>query len=209
MSSRKLYKIASIPGDGIGVDITEAAQQVLHKLADLDGGFHFSFTTFDWSSRAYKERGWYMDPDWADQLRQHDAIYFGAVGGPDVPDHISLWNMILPIRTTMNQFVNVRPTRMIAGVKSPLLQVQKSPKDLDWVIVRENSEGEYAGQGGTTHGHTKHAVATEVAIFTYVGIERIMRFAFEVAKSRPRKTLTMVCTCFANDQALADRSVNR
>ncbi|QIX00794.1 hypothetical protein AMS68_006311 [Peltaster fructicola] len=144
--SRTLYKIASIPGDGIGVDITDAAEQVLHKLAELDGGFRFEFTTFDWSSKAYNERGWYMPPDWADQLRKHDAIYFGAVGWPDVPDHISLWNMILPIRNALSQYVNVRPTRILPGVQSPLAQCQKSSKDLDWVIVRENSEGEYAGQ---------------------------------------------------------------
>lgn len=133
-----------------------------------------------------------MPEDYVTQLKKHDAIFFGAVGWPNVPDHISLWGMILPIRTSMNQYVNVRPTRILKGTTVPLAQCQERPKDLDWVIVRENSEGEYAGQGGTTHGHTPHAVATEVAIFTRVGIERIMRFAFEMAKSRPRKKLTMV-----------------
>ena len=192
MSSVTLYKIAAIPGDGIGVDITEAAQQVLDKLAEVNGTFRFEFTTFDWSSKAYKERGWYMQDDWEAQLKEHDAIYFGAVGWPDVPDHISLWQMILPIRQVMNQYVNVRPTRILRGTTAPLVQCQKRPEDLDWIIIRENSEGEYAGQGGTTHGHTANAIATEVAIFTRVGIERITRFAFETAKSRPRKKLTMV-----------------
>ena len=192
MSSSTLYKIAAIPGDGIGVDITEAAQQVLDKLAKVNGTFRFEFTIFDWSSKAYKERGWYMQDDWEAQLKKHDAIYFGAVGWPDVPDHISLWQMILPIRQVMNQYVNVRPTRILRGTTAPLAQCQKRPEDLDWIIIRENSEGEYAGQGGTTHGHTANAIATEVAIFTRVGIERITRFAFETAKSRPRKKLTMV-----------------
>ena len=133
-----------------------------------------------------------MPDDGMDQLRKHDAIYFGAVGWPSVPDHISLWGLILPIRTSMNQYVNVRPTRVLKGVRAPLSQIQQNPKELDWVIIRENSEGEYAGQGGTTHGHSENAVATEVAIFTRVGIERIMRFAFETAKGRPRRLLTMV-----------------
>ncbi len=133
-----------------------------------------------------------MPPDWEVQLKKHDAIYFGAVGWPDVPDHISLWSMILPIRNSMNQYVNVRPTRVLKGVTAPLSQIKANPKELDWIIIRENSEGEYAGQGGTTHAHGPNAIATEVAIFTRVGIERIMRFAFETAKSRPRRKLTMV-----------------
>lgn len=133
-----------------------------------------------------------MPDDYVDQLMKYDAIYFGAVGWPDVPDHISLWGMMLPLRNSLNQYVNVRPTRILRGVTAPLAQLQKNRKDLDWVIIRENSEGEYAGQGGTTHGHGPNAIATEVAIFTRVGIERIMRFAFETAKSRPKKKLTMV-----------------
>lgn len=188
----KTYNIACIPGDGIGVDITEAAVEVLNKLASAVGTFSFKFTTFDWSSKAYLERGWYMPEDGMQQLAKHDAIYFGAVGWPSVPDHISLWNLILPIRKWNNQYVNVRPTRILPGTTAPLAQLQKNPADLDWIIIRENSEGEYAGQGGTTHENSAHTIATEVAIFTRVGIERIMRFAFETAKSRPRKKLTMV-----------------
>lgn len=188
----KTYNIACIPGDGIGVDITEAATEVLNKLASAVGTFSFNFTTFDWSSKAYLERGWYMPEDGMQQLAKHDAIYFGAVGWPSVPDHISLWNLILPIRKWNNQYVNVRPTRILPGTTAPLAQLQKNPADLDWIIIRENSEGEYAGQGGTTHENSAHTIATEVAIFTRVGIERIMRFAFETAKSRPRKKLTMV-----------------
>jgi tartrate dehydrogenase len=186
----KTYRIASIPGDGIGTEITQAAIQVLEQLAKVLGTFQFDFTNFDWSSKKYKERGWYMPDDGLDQLKKFDAIYFGAVGWPDVPDHISLWGLILPIRKALNQYVNVRPTRILRGTSSPLKNCAIG--DLDWVIVRENSEGEYAGQGGVSHGEFPHAVGTELAIFTRVGIERIMRFAFETARSRPRKKLTMV-----------------
>ncbi|KAF2232555.1 tartrate dehydrogenase/decarboxylase [Viridothelium virens] len=188
--SKRVFKIASIPGDGIGTEITSAAIEVLQKLAFIEGKFSFEFNHFDWSSENYVKRGWYMPEDGMDQLKKNDAIYFGAVGWPNVPDHISLWGLILPIRNSLNQYVNVRPTRILRGITPPLAKC--GPKDLDWVIVRENSEGEYAGHGGTTHGHSSHAVATEVSIFTRVGIERIMRFAFETAKSRPRRKLTMV-----------------
>ncbi|KAF2089399.1 tartrate dehydrogenase [Saccharata proteae CBS 121410] len=186
----RLFRIASIPGDGIGTDITEAAIQVLQKLADVHGGFRFEFNHFDWSSKNFLERKWYMPEDGLEQLKKFDAIYFGAVGWPNVPDHISLWGLILPIRKALNQYVNVRPTRILRGTTSPLAKCQ--PGDLDWVIVRENSEGEYSGQGGTSHEHSPHAVATEVSIFTQVGIERIMHFAFQTARQRPRKKLTMV-----------------
>jgi isocitrate/isopropylmalate dehydrogenase len=156
MSSPTLYKIASIPGDGIGIDITAAAKRVLNALAAADGSFAFTYTDYDWSSAAYLERGWYMPPDGISSLKTHDAIYFGAVGWPSVPDHISLWNMILPIRKECNQWANVRPTRILPGTQSPLVECRNGgAKKLDWVIVRENSEGEYAGQGGTTHGHTR------------------------------------------------------
>jgi isocitrate/isopropylmalate dehydrogenase len=186
----RIYNIACIPGDGIGVDITTAAIQVLTTLSSSLKAFEFDFKTYDWSSKNYLERGWYMPPDGLDQLKQHDAIYFGAVGWPNVPDHISLWGIILPIRKALNQYVNVRPTRILEGTKSPLEGCEVG--DLDWVIVRENSEGEYSGQGGTSHEGFENAIATEVSIFTRLGIERIMRFAFETARTRPRKKLTMV-----------------
>lgn len=192
MPSQTVYRIAAVPGDGIGVDVTEAARKVLDALASAVGTFSFQWDTFDWNSHHYHETGEYMPSDWEGQLRSHDAIFFGAVGWPDVPDHISLWQMILPIRQQMNQYVNIRPVRILKGIVAPLAQCQKRPADLDWVIVRENSEGEYAGQGGITHGCTKNSIGTETAIFTHVGIERVMRFAFEMAKSRPRRKLTMV-----------------
>ncbi|KAF1838942.1 tartrate dehydrogenase [Decorospora gaudefroyi] len=191
-SVTKVHRIACIPGDGIGVDITEAAIRVLSTLSNTLSGFEFDFTTFDWSSKHYLERGWYMPPDGLEQLKKFDAIYFGAVGWPNVPDHISLWGLILPIRKSLNQYVNVRPTRVLQGTTSPLSSCATNPTDLDWMIIRENSEGEYSGQGGTSHEDSPNAIATEVSIFTRVGIERIMRFAFETARSRPRKKLTMV-----------------
>ncbi|RDW60597.1 tartrate dehydrogenase-2 [Coleophoma cylindrospora] len=187
-SPSRCYKIATIPGDGIGIELTQSTLQVLNRLASLTN-IQLEFGHFDWSSAKYHERGWYMPSDGITQLREYDAVFFGAVGWPDVPDHISLWELILPIRKSMNQYVNVRPTRILPGTVSPLRNCQ--PGDLDWVIVRENSEGEYAGQGGITHA-APYSIATEVAVFTYPGIERVMRFAFETARSRPKKHLTLV-----------------
>lgn len=187
---RCLPQIASIPGDGIGTEITEAAIRVLQTLSTAAGTFSIEFEHFDWNCKNYLQRGWFMPSDGLETLKRYDAIYFGAVGWPDVPDHISLWGLILPIRNSLNQYVNVRPTRVLRGITPPLRKC--GPNDLDWMIVRENSEGEYAGQGGTTHAHSAHTVATETSIFTRVGIERIMRFAFETAKGRPRKFLTCV-----------------
>lgn len=192
MAIRKAYSIACIPGDGIGLEIIDQAIKVLNSLAALHGVVTFNCATLDWSSETYQATGKYMPDDWRQQLQKHDAILFGAVGWPTVPDHISLWGMILPIRTALGQYVNIRPTRILKGTRSPLERCGVHPEDLDWVIVRENSEGEYAGQGGTTHHGTQLETATEVSIFTRVGVERIMRFAFEVAKSRPRRKLTMV-----------------
>lgn len=139
----------------------------------------------------YKWTGSYAPPDWLEDLRQYSAILFGAVGDPDVPDHISLWELILPMRQKFQQFVNVRPCTIYDGMQAPTLRAQ-SGEDLDWVILRENTEGEYAGQGGRTHVGTPMEVATEVAIFTRMGIERFMRFAFATAASRPKKLLTVV-----------------
>ncbi|KAJ4368113.1 hypothetical protein N0V83_006468 [Neocucurbitaria cava] len=188
--SNKTYNIAAIPGDGIGIEITEAATKVLNALALSVGRFDFAFTSFDWSSKTYNERGYYIPPGGIDKLKGYDAIYFGAVGWPDVPDHISLWGLMLPLRNSLCQYVNVRPTRILNGTSSPLSACKRG--DLDWVIIRENSEGEYAGHGGETHTHFGSAVATDVSIYTQSGIERVMHFAFETARSRPKKKLTMV-----------------
>lgn len=186
----KTYKIASIPADGIGPEVLAAGHQALEALARRDGGFRFDVTHFDWGSERYKRCGALMPEDGAAQLRDFDAIFFGAVGAPDVPDHITLWGLRLPICQGFDQYANVRPTKILPGISSPLAGV--GPQDLDWVIVRENSEGEYSGHGGRAHRGLPEEVATEVAIFTRAGVTRIMRYAFELARARPRKLLTVV-----------------
>ncbi len=186
----RTYAIAAIPADGIGPEVIEAGIDVLRALADRDGDLTFDVTTFDWGSDYYKRHGEMMPQDGPEQLKRFDAIYFGAVGAPDVPDHITLWGLRLPICQGFDQYANVRPTKILPGITSPLRDV--GPGDLDWVIVRENSEGEYSGVGGRAHRGHAIEVATEVAIFTRVGVERIMRYAFALARSRPRKLLTVV-----------------
>ena len=184
------YQIAAIPADGIGPEVIDAGVRVLQALAARDGGFAFDITTYDWGSDYYKAHGRMMPEDGLDRLKAHDAIFFGAVGAPDVPDHITLWGLRLPICQGFDQYANVRPTRILPGISAPLRD--KGPGDLDWVIVRENSEGEYAGNGGRAHRGLPEEVATETAIFTRVGVTRIMRFAFRLAQARPRKLLTVV-----------------
>ena len=186
----KTYKIAAIPADGIGPEVIDAGIRVLQALAGRDGGFACDITTYDWGSDYYKAHGRMMPEDGLDSLKAHDAIFFGAVGAPDVPDHITLWGLRLPICQGFDQYANVRPTRILPGISTPLKD--KGPGDLDWVIVRENSEGEYAGHGGRAHRGLPEEVATETAIFTRVGVTRIMRFAFRLAQARPCKLLTVV-----------------
>ncbi len=186
----KTYRIASIPADGIGPEVIAAGLQALEALARRDGGFTFDVTAFDWGSERYKQTGALMPEDGRDQIKDFDAIFFGAVGAPDVPDHVTLWGLRLPICQGFDQYANVRPTKILPGITSPLAGV--GPGDLDWVIVRENSEGEYSGNGGRTHQGMPEEVGTEVSIFTRTGVTRIMRYAFELARSRPRKLLTVV-----------------
>jgi tartrate dehydrogenase/decarboxylase/D-malate dehydrogenase len=168
---------------GAGLQVLEALQQRLGDVA-------FQVTTFDWGSDYYKAHGAMMPADGLAVLKPFDAIYFGAVGAPDVPDHITLWGLRLPICQGFDQYANVRPTRILPGITSPLRNA--GPGDLDWVIVRENSEGEYSGHGGRAHRGLPEEVGTEVAIFTRVGVTRIMRYAFRLAQARPRKLLTVV-----------------
>ena len=184
------YSIAAIPADGIGPEVIAAGLEVLSALEKRDGTIAFDVTTFDWGSDYYKAHGVMMPEDGLDRLKGFDAIYFGAVGAPDVPDHVTLWGLRLPICQGFDQYANVRPTKIIPGVTSPLRGVGVG--DLDWVIVRENSEGEYSGHGGRAHRGLPEEVGTEVAIFTRVGVTRIMRHAFALAQSRPRKLLTVV-----------------
>ena len=186
----RTHKIAVIPGDGIGTEVVEAGVEVLSGCADRDGGFALDITNFDWGSERYKRLGALMPPDGVEILKKFDAILFGAVGASDVPDHVTLWGLRLAICQSLDQYANVRPARILNGIQSPLRAV--GPGDLDWVIIRENSEGEYSGHGGRSHRGFAAEVATEVAVFTRAGVERIMSFAFDMARARPRKLLTVV-----------------
>jgi tartrate dehydrogenase/decarboxylase/D-malate dehydrogenase len=184
------YKIAAIPADGIGPEVIEAGLKVLNALGQRDGALNFEITNFDWGSEYYRQHGRMMPNNGLELLKPMDAIFFGAVGSPDIPDHTTLWGLRLPICQGFDQYANVRPTRILPGISTPL--AGKGPGDLDWVIIRENSEGEYAGHGGRAHKGLPEEVATETAIFTRVGVSRIMRYAFAIAQSRPRKQLTVV-----------------
>jgi tartrate dehydrogenase/decarboxylase/D-malate dehydrogenase len=186
----KTYNIAAIPGDGIGTEVIAAGIQVLESLAKREGGFALRFEHFDWGSHYYLEHGAMMPADGLDRLKRFDAIYFGAVGSREVPDHVTLWGLRLNICQNFDQYANVRPARVLPGIDPPLKLA--SPADLDWVIVRENSEGEYSGHGGRAHKGLPEEVATEVSVFTRTGVERIQRFAFEIARQRPRRRLTLI-----------------
>ena len=181
----KTYRIASIPGDGIGNEVIPAGIEVLEKAAH---GFRVEFQHFDWSSERFKKTGAYIPDGGLDELKKFDAILFGAVGAPDVPDHVSLWGLRLPICQGFDQYANVRPSRLLPGVESPV----KNAAQIDWVIIRENTEGEYSGSGGRVHKGLPEEIATETSVFTRSGVERIHRFAFELARKRPRQHLTLV-----------------
>lgn len=182
------HRVAVIPGDGIGLEVIEAGKEVLEALAKKSGDFTFQFEDFDWSSQRYLEKGEYIPEGGLEKLVKFDAIYFGAVGSQSVPDHVSLWELRLAICQGFDQYANVRPARVLPGVNSRL----KGADEIDWIIVRENSEGEYSGNGGRVHQGLPDEVGTEVSVFTRKGIERIHRFAFKLAQSRPRKKLTLV-----------------
>jgi tartrate dehydrogenase/decarboxylase / D-malate dehydrogenase len=184
------HRIAVIPGDGIGVEVIDAGQRVLNVLAEVEPGLELDFQRFPWGSDYFRANGIMMPADGVETLRGFDAIYFGAVGDREVADHITLWGLRLAICQGLDQYANVRPTRLLPGIRSPLADI--GPGDLDWVIVRENSEGEYAGIGGRGHKGLPEEVGVEISLFTRNGVERIMRFAFELARSRPRKRLTAV-----------------
>jgi tartrate dehydrogenase/decarboxylase / D-malate dehydrogenase len=196
----KTYRIAVIPGDGIGGEVIAAGVEVLKALARRAGDFAFAFDEFDWGSDYYRRHGVMMPDDGLAQISGCDAIYFGAVGAPGVPDHISLWGLRLAICQPFDQYANVRPTRILPGIVSPLRGV--SGPELDWVIVRENSEGEYSGVGGRVHRGLPEEVATDVSVMTRAGVTRIMRFAFALARSRPRKLLTVVTKSNAQRHAM-------
>ena len=184
------YRIAAVPADGIGPGVIGAGVEVLEALQRLDPALRLDFTPFPWGSDYYLEHGVMLPDDGLAQLRPFDAIYFGAVGDRRIPDHVTLWGLRLAICQGFDQYANVRPARVLRGLQSPLRDLADG--DLDWVIVRENSEGEYAGMGGRAHRGHPIEVGTELAVFTRAGVERIMRFAFDLARTRPRKHLTVV-----------------
>jgi len=196
----KTYRIATIPGDGIGKEVVPAGQQVLQALAASGSAFRFEFQNFDWGGDYYRRHGVMMPDDGLTALKGQDAILFGSAGDPDIPDHITLWGLRLKICQGFDQYANVRPTRILPGIDGPLKRCKR--EDLDWVIVRENSEGEYSGVGGRVHQGQPIEVATDVSVMTRAGVERIVRFAFKLAQSRPRKHLTVVTKSNAQRHAM-------
>ncbi|MBM3951449.1 MAG: tartrate dehydrogenase [Rhodospirillales bacterium] len=184
------YRIAAIPGDGIGTEVIGAGLEVLRALEKRDGGFRLAIEHLPWGSDYYRRHGRMMPENGLDLLKGADAIYFGAVGDPELPDHVTLWGLRLAICQGFDQYANVRPARLLPGIMGPLRAA--NPSDLDWIIVRENTEGEYSGAGGRVHRGLPEEVGLDVAVFTRTGVERIMRFAFGLARSRPRKRLTVV-----------------
>ena len=194
------YRIATIPGDGIGKEVIPAGQKVLEALAAADKSFAFEFENFGWGGDFYRQHGVMMPDTGLDALRNKDAILFGSAGDPQIPDHVTLWGLRLKICQGFDQYANVRPTRLLPGIESPLKHCRT--EDLNWVIVRENSEGEYSGVGGRVHQGHPIEVATDVSILTRVGVERIFRFAFRLAQSRPRKLLTVITKSNAQRHAM-------
>lgn len=186
----KTYRLAVIPGDGIGPEVLPESVQTLTSLAEAHGGFQFDFQYFDWGTDHYLREGVLMPADGLSTLEQggFDGILLGPVGDPRVPDHITLWGLVLPLRQTFDQYINLRPVRLLPGVRSPL--AEKLPRDIDIVCIRENTEGEYAGAGGRVHQGTENEVAIQSTIFTRKGTERVIRYAFEYARRSGRKKVT-------------------
>lgn len=184
------YRIALIPGDGIGQEVVPAALRVLNRAAEVTGTFSLSAHEFSWGCEHYLRTGAMMDADGLKKLADFDAIFLGAVGFPNVPDHISLWGLLLPIRQGFDQYVNLRPIKLLPGIRGPLQG--KTPDDIDMLFIRENTEGEYCGHGGRLHVGTPNEVATQTAVFTRRGTERVVRYAFEQA--RGRRKIVANCT---------------
>lgn len=181
------YKIACIPGDGIGNEVVPEGIRVLEKVGTRFG-IEFDWRHFDWSCETYAQTGRMMPEDGLDQLKEHDAIFLGAVGFPGVPDHVSLWGLLIPIRREMHQYVNLRPVRILKGMTSPL--AGRGPEDIDFYVVRENNEGEYSEIGGRLYAGTEDEVVVQQSLFTRRGVDRIMKYAFELAETRAAKHVT-------------------
>ena len=181
------YRIAVIPGDGIGKEVVPEGIKVLDSLGGRFG-VEFEWDHFPWSCETYAQTGKMMPDDGLDQIRDHDAIFLGAVGFPGVPDHVSLWGLLIPIRREFHQYVALRPVRLLRGVTSPL--AGRGAADIDFMVVRENNEGEYSEIGGRLYRDTEREMAVQENIFTRHGVDRILRYAFELARTRPAKKVT-------------------
>ena len=197
---KKIYQIATIPGDGIGKEVIPAGRQVLQAIARAGITFQFEFENFEWSGDYYRRHGVMMPENGLDALRAKDAILFGSAGDRNIPDHITLWGLRLKICQGLDQYANVRPARILPGIDAPLKHCRT--EDLNWFIVRENTEGEYSGAGGRIHRGLPIEAATDVTIMTRAGVERIQRFAFRLAQSRPRKRLTVITKSNAQRHAM-------
>jgi len=187
MSPGRTYRIASIPGDGIGKEVIPIGQQVADAVAQKCG-FKIEWTVYDWSCERYHQTGNMMPEDGVEQMKPFDAIYLGAVGYPGVPDHISLWGLLIPLRRELDQYANVRPVRLLRGINSPL--AGRTSKDIDFIVIRENVEGEYSEIGGRLYAGTEQEAVFQQSVFTRRGVDRIMNYAFQVAQKRGRKHVT-------------------
>jgi tartrate dehydrogenase/decarboxylase/D-malate dehydrogenase len=183
----RTYRIAVIPGDGIGKETVPEGLRVLEAAASRFG-FALKLDEYDWSCERYRKTGALMPADGLEQLRSADSIFFGAVGWPGVPDHVSLWGLLIPLRRGFDQYVNLRPCRLMPGARSPL--AGRTAADIDFYVVRENTEGEYSSSGGRMFEGTEREFATQLSVFTRRGVDRILRYAFELARTRPRRHVT-------------------
>ena len=184
-----IFKIAVIAGDGIGPEVLAEGIKVMNRVAELDGSFKFEFTHFPWGCEYYLKHGKMMDDNGLEQLKKFDAIYLGAVGYPGVPDHISLWDLLLKIRKGFDQYINLRPVKLIKGAPCPLKDVKM--EDIDMLFVRENSEGEYAGAGDWLFKGKPEEVVLQTGVFSRKGTERVIRHAYEIAR-KEKKSLTSI-----------------
>jgi len=181
------HKIAVIPGDGIGHEVVPEGLRVLEAAAKKFK-LSFDFTHFDYSCERYAKTGKMMPEDGLEQLKKFDAVFLGAVGYPGVPDHVSLWGLLIPIRRGFDQYVNLRPVKLFKGVSTPL--ANRTPEEIDFVVIRENTEGEYSSIGGRIFGGTDNEFAIQETVFTRRGVDRVMKYAFDLAMKRPRKKVT-------------------
>jgi tartrate dehydrogenase/decarboxylase/D-malate dehydrogenase len=179
------FSIALLPGDGIGVDVVREGKKVLETVSKLHGGISFAFSEFDWSCEYYAQHGKMMPDDGLEILREFDSIFLGAVGYPGVPDHVSLWGLLLPIRRQFEQYINLRPVKLLKGIQSPL--AGKTSDDLDFIVIRENNEGEYSNIGGRIYEGTELDMAIQNSVFTRKGVERVLRYAFETARKQGKR----------------------